>query len=58
MCLVREARKHVWNPTLNEQESKASQTHSILKSGFGSGGARSFAQKFVSVLNLNIYIYI
>ena len=55
MCLVREARKHVWNPTLNEQESKASQTHSILKSRFGSGGARSFAQKFVSVLNL-IYI--
>jgi hypothetical protein len=46
---VREAREHVRNPSWNQQQRKASQTHLGPRSKFGSGGARSFAQKFVSL---------
>jgi hypothetical protein len=46
---VREAREHVRNPSWNQQQRKASQTHLGCRSKFGSGGARSFAQKFVSL---------
>jgi hypothetical protein len=51
---VREARDDVRNPSWNQQQQKASQTHLGPRSKFESGGARSFARKFASFLNPKI----
>lgn len=53
---IKECREHIRNPTWNEQQRKASQSYSGPRSKFGSGGARSFAKKFVSYLPLEFFL--